>query len=146
MAEYIDREKIFPNGVFYVSAENPESSLTELINRICNLPTADVVPNSEVERLKRADEGSQKTIKGLTEMIREKNKELTKLETHLELHYGEKSLNNLIAEQRADIAREIFEEIESKKMFLKDCVGNMGVVVLFKDISELKKKYTEEKK
>lgn len=146
MAEYIDREKIFPNGVFYVSAENPESSLTELINRICNLPTADVVPKSEVERLKRAYEGSQKTIKGLTEMIREKNKELAKLETHLELHYGEKSLNNLIAEQRADIAREIFEEIESKKMFLKDCVGNMGVVVLFKDISELKKKYTEEKK
>ena len=43
MAEYIDREKIFPNGVFYVSAENPESSLNELINRICNLPTADVV-------------------------------------------------------------------------------------------------------
>ena len=108
--------------------------------------TADVVPKSEVERLKRAYEGSQNTIKGLTEMIREKNKELTKLETHLELHYGEKSLNNLIAEQRADIAREIFEEIESKKMFLKDCVGNMGVVVLFKDISELKKKYTEEKK
>ena len=53
MAEYIDREKIFPNGVFYVSAENPESSLTELINRICNLPTADVVPKSEVERWRR---------------------------------------------------------------------------------------------
>ena len=51
MAEYIDREKIFPNGVFYVSAENPESSLTELINRICNLPTADVVPKSEVESI-----------------------------------------------------------------------------------------------
>ena len=52
MAEYIDREKIFPNGVFYVSAENPESSLNELINRICNLPTADVVPKSEVDKLK----------------------------------------------------------------------------------------------
>ena len=47
----MDREKIFPNGVFYVSAENPESSLNELINRICNLPTADVVPKSEVEKL-----------------------------------------------------------------------------------------------
>lgn len=51
MAEYIDREKIFPNGVFYVSAENPETSLNELINRICNLPTADVVPKSEVENI-----------------------------------------------------------------------------------------------
>ncbi len=53
MAEYIDREKIFPNGVFYVNAENPDTSLNELINRICNLPTADVVPKSEVERLEK---------------------------------------------------------------------------------------------
>lgn len=44
MAEYIDREKIFPNGVFYVNAENPEISLNELINRICDLPTANVIP------------------------------------------------------------------------------------------------------
>lgn len=49
MAEYIDREKIFHNGVFYVNAENPETSLNELINCICNLPTADVVPKSESE-------------------------------------------------------------------------------------------------
>ena len=111
MAEYIDREKIFPNGVFYVSAENPESSLNELINRICNLPTADVVPKSEVERLTvelDAMRGAANTYK---------------------MHY-----------------ENAMKEIESKKMFLKDCVGNMGVVVLFKDISELKKKYTEEKK
>ena len=45
---------------------------------------------------------------------------------------------------RVDVASEIFAEIESKKMFLKDCAGNMGVVVSFKDIAELKKKYTEE--
>ena len=44
---------------------------------------------------------------------------------------------------KTDVASEIFAEIESKKMFLKDCVGNMGIVVLFKDIAELKKKYTE---
>lgn len=43
MAEYIDREEIFPNGVFYVNKNQPEKSLDELINRICKAPTADVV-------------------------------------------------------------------------------------------------------
>lgn len=42
MAEYIDREKIFPNGVFYVCESHPEKSLDELINRICDAPTEDV--------------------------------------------------------------------------------------------------------
>ena len=43
MARYIDMDKIFPNGVFYVCENNPMASLDELINRICNTPTADVV-------------------------------------------------------------------------------------------------------
>lgn len=43
MAEYIDREKIFPNGVFFVNADNPSASVDELIDRICGLPVADVV-------------------------------------------------------------------------------------------------------
>ena len=143
LLEQISKKKCEVGKIRYLDGFN--DGLMRVRSIISAAPTADVVPKSEVERLKRAYEGSQNTIKGLTEMIREKNKELTKLETPLELHYGEKSLNNLIAEQRADVAREIFEEIESKKMFLKDCVGNMGVVVLFKDISELKKKYTGEK-
>ena len=49
MARYIDMDKIFPNGVFYVCENNPMASLDELINRICNTPTADVV---EVVRCK----------------------------------------------------------------------------------------------
>ena len=48
--------------------------------------------------------------------------------------------------ERKLVAREIFEEIENKKIFLKDHAGNMGVVVMLKDIAELKKKYTEDKK
>lgn len=49
MAEYIDRDKIFPNGVFYMSADNPTASLDELIKRISDIPVADVV---EVVRCK----------------------------------------------------------------------------------------------
>ena len=43
----------------------------------------------------------------------------------------------------SDVAREIFEEIENKKIFLKDHAGNIGIVVMLKDIAELKKKYTD---
>lgn len=85
-------------------------------------PTADVVPKSEVEKLK-------------SDLLVWKQNRFNIFQ-RLECYEM----------TRQKIAREIFEEIESKKMFLKDCVGNMGVVVLFKDISELKKKYTEEKK
>ena len=155
MAEYIDREKIFPNGVFYVSAENPESSLTELINRICNLPTADVVPKSEYDWVVSAVDNSTNEFLKLHDDYQKQKVETDKWK---QLFYDAKKLIDEnsqralkvtleeIEKAKAEVAREIFAEIESKKMFLKDCVGNMGVVVLFKDISELKKKYTEEKK
>ena len=46
---YIEREKIFPNGVFFASAEDPLATLDELIKRIWSIPAADVV---EVVRCK----------------------------------------------------------------------------------------------
>ena len=42
MARYVDVEKIFPNGVFYINEENPLASIDELINRILSLPTENV--------------------------------------------------------------------------------------------------------
>ena len=48
-----------------------------------------------------------------------------------------------LAKVRAEVAREIFEEIASKQITIVDHVGTMGVVVLLQDIFELKKKYTE---
>ena len=79
-------------------------------------PTADVVPKSEVAILNvqlEAMRGAANSYK---------------------MHY-EKA--------KAEVAREIFEEIESKKIFLIDRVGQMGIVVRIKDIAELKKKYIE---
>ena len=43
MAEYIEREKIFPNKVFFVNENDPLTSLDELIKRILSIPAADVV-------------------------------------------------------------------------------------------------------
>ena len=53
-------------------------------------------------------------------------------------------LNRQGYRKASDVAREIFAEIENKKIFLKDHAGNIGIVVRLKDIAELKKKYTEE--
>lgn len=44
MAEYIEREKIFPNGVFFANENDPLASLDELIERIWSVPAADVAP------------------------------------------------------------------------------------------------------
>ena len=118
MAEYIEIEKIFPNRVFYVNEETPLTSLNALINHICNLPTADVVPKSEVDLYKR---------------------QVDELEDELATTYDK------LEKAKAEVAREIFEEIENDYAdFLFD--GHRNIVVLTeKDFAELKKKYTEDK-
>ena len=49
MADFIDRKKIFPNGVFFANENDPWASLDKLIDRVWSIPTADVV---EVVRCK----------------------------------------------------------------------------------------------
>ena len=116
--EYIERE-----AAINVVINNPYRlayKTGKTIQEIKEIPTADVVPKSEVEWL-------YKQVDCLLQ----------------EVMYNDDIAKMKVDEAKAEVAREIFEEIESKKMFLKDCVGNMGIVVLFKDIAELKKKYTE---
>jgi hypothetical protein len=55
---------------------------------------------------------------------------------------AEEAYNTADVARRAEVAREIFEEIASKQITIVDHVGTMGVVVLLKDIFELQKKYT----
>lgn len=40
----IDADVLLPNKVFFVNADNPMTSLDELLNRIINAPTLDVKP------------------------------------------------------------------------------------------------------
>lgn len=44
MGRLIDADALLPNGVFYVNASNPMTSIDELLNRINNAPTVDAVP------------------------------------------------------------------------------------------------------
>ena len=126
MARYIDADKlekhlpqsVSKHNVIINGNEYPVFLVDHILHEIRNYPTADVVPKSEVVL------ASSDAVKMLIEC------------------HGYALTHD--ADIKKEVAREIFAEIESKKMFLKDCVGNMGVVVLFKDISELKKKYTED--
>ena len=136
--------------------ENPSKMAMYTAKAICaieNLPTADVVPKSELEQLKRnleqCENGYSQELHLARCQLADAKTEVEKLQKELEI-WKQNRFNLFqrlgcyeMAKQK--IASEIFEEIESKKMFLKDCVGNMGVVVLFKDISELKDKYAEGK-
>lgn len=46
--DFIDREELLPNGVFYVNGENPMASLDELLNRIANAPSVIVVDREKL--------------------------------------------------------------------------------------------------
>ena len=105
---------------------------------ISNTPAADVVPKSEVDRL-------ETEIRLLTEnSISAKYPCCVSCSKGLILTKSLEEYDKLLADIASEVAREIFEEIDSKKIFLKDCVGKIGIVVRFKDIAELKKKYTKE--
>ena len=54
------------------------------------------------------------------------------------------SIYNAGYRKQIETAREIFDEIENNKRFIQDHAGNIGIVVTLQDITELKKKYTEQ--
>lgn len=82
---------------------------------------------AEVENLKVLLEMTEKAHEGLKELY----------------HTDTDALVEARRKTEVEVAREIFEEIESKKIFLMDKAGTMGIVVKLKDIAKLKKKYTE---
>jgi hypothetical protein len=107
------------------------------------LPTADVAPRAEVDELIHKLEcllchatGSKLSYHTYT---------LSTMESAV-TDYIQECYDEAYDEARAEVAREIFEEIASKQITIVDHVGTMGVVVLLKDIFELKNKYTGESK
>ena len=125
MARYIDLEELERRIKKYVKPEIPEEKAfveyykDECIRQGYAMPVADVVPKSEVERLQNI------------------------LDSYA-LQYGTVMDKHIVIERaRAEVAREIFEEIE------KICTdfplyGNSDTLILSEhDFAELKKKYTE---
>jgi hypothetical protein len=57
MANYIDRDKVFPNGTFFASVEDPLASLDELIKRIWGIPVVDAVPVVRCRDCRHCEDG-----------------------------------------------------------------------------------------
>lgn len=141
MAEYIEREALIET--FEEWKENfemypPECSesvvIGEVVQKIKDFPTADVVPKSEVE----------KEIKNWQELYADTVSKWEKAYEELEI-----KLENA----KADVAREIFEElnkiakvIQVPAEFIDGCVQIVNapyICIKPSDYAELKKKYTE---
>jgi hypothetical protein len=123
MPRYIDADAILSKLRDVATDEKQDGLIKVLlliaIEEIEKEPTADVVPRAEVDRLQSA--------------YTEQNKALAK--------YIESSAD-LVSHAKAEVAREIFEEIDAiKKEYAR---GNIDGNELYIHLYRLEKKYTEE--
>ncbi len=109
MDEYIKREDALDAVLFALAGTGLQS---RAISAIRDVNTADVVPKSEYDRMEKLFNDMTQEAKG-----------------YLNRLYG----------IRAEVAREIFEEIEEHFYNNESQTG----VLLYEDFAELKKKYTE---
>lgn len=129
MARYIDADKLCEALKSMASVQYPDKQNTILgvVSSIENFPTADVVPKSEWNRI-------------YTELEGLKSSTLSRLRLDLQM------ANTKVAEAdmaKAEVTREIFEEIETKAPFF--CENQVAYDHFNEELAELKKKYAEEK-
>ena len=140
MAEYIEREAVEEIMQKHIcsdctnekSLDCPLCQLHRPFDEISKIPTADVVPKSEVEKLKQDLEIAEIAIEN-------RNIELEGMRTaanSYKMHYEQ---------AKAEVAREIFEEIESllATYTYEDNYGDYISTGVTEELAELKKKYTE---
>ena len=97
------------------------------------LPTADVVPKSEVERL-------QSEVERL-----KKDNEYILMQHRFQRRPSGDCWNDVIEKAKADVAQAIFDNVdEIAYRYLNDSDYSAGDMIY--DLNELKKKYTEEKR
>ena len=136
MARYIDVEKVNLKGIA-VFDENLDVLIPMSVVRkaLQMTPTADVVPKSEVDSLKAELEDRVYTINSLGEYLEKSRSEVERLRKALD-EYEETSG---LKQAKAEVTREIFEDIDNKIGFGHD------VIDIFDILDELKKKYMEGK-
>lgn len=130
-------DALIKSGCPYLDKEIPaEAFCLEFRN------TADVVPKSEVEQ---ANKELDNLAEELSDLIVEKDHlfdEVVRLRKALD-EYEETSG---LKQAKAEVAREIFEEIEKLSYYAPTPYDDEINVVDYEDIAELKKRYTEGKK
>lgn len=164
MAEYIERAALLELINEDCKYKNPTNEYTRGCNEVCdwaiktikNIPTADVVPKSEVVQLKHD-----------VMRLMEENARLAKSQfpPYVRVCREDEAIDIGRQYGRKEVAREIFEEIEQeilsaidnnlKRMAEQDsaneiwrmCVSKKNTLCgIYDFIAELKKKYTEENK
>ena len=121
----------------------------ERIRAFIRIPAADVVPKSEVERLQEALSKAEADVKNYIKVAEyqqslsvKRYHEIKRLKEDIERleDINERDVENLRL-AKAEVAREIFEEIEN---IVEDYeLGKFGMYTLLHKFAELKKKYTE---
>ena len=151
MPRYIDAdfliEQLQPAKNSVWNKNDHSKSMSEMIEDFCtelkNAPNADVVPKSEVDKLKIEIEALKIANEKMYAANKEQQAEIDSfLESVDELQADKADVTyfkkQLIANAKSEVAREIFEEIER--------IGgvNNGLFLYNFEIAKLKKKYTEE--
>ena len=117
-----DHEIIKVNSCMFVGRKNGKSInqiKDYLKNVIENVPTEDVVPRSEYEKMQKTAEHQQSLA--------------------MERWFENNRLKRKIDELEKEVAREIFEELEKNPVVMKSCI-----FIDKKQYTELKKKYIGE--
>ena len=165
MAEYIDREDALDAVLFALVGTGLQSAAIYAIREV---PTADVVPKSEAERLHEALSKAEADVKNYMKVAEyqqslsvKRYHEIKRLKEDIERleEINERDVENLRL-AKAEVAREIFEEID---IILSEHYGKASektdsklleplrqaqrfvINEIYDDLAELKKKYTEEK-
>ena len=152
MARYIDLDKAIERIESSPAFPNMGMDGYFLRDVVCDLlkkqPTDDVAPKSDYDAVVSAVDNSTKEFLKLHDDYQDAIQMVERLKNMLDSYafqYGTVTDKQaIINHERAEVAREIFEEIERliKITAFADCWSEGG----FKqDIAELKKKYTEEK-
>ena len=153
MARYIDADKLAKT---YMMKGKDKLRIATVINELELAPTADVVPKSEVEKLKVINKLLEQDIADRDEMLESKVEEVY-ADFMRDYKCMREELDGLYDEYsniKSEVAREIFEEIE--KVILDNTYPDFNAkhkpVNVWKATTgydafyELKKKYTGEKK
>ena len=143
MARYIDLEELERRIKEHIKPATLEEKALiewckdECIRQAYCMPTADVVPKSEVEELIRENESLAKTVNEASELIHKLRSKVEESKTEVVPTVSK------MEQVRLEVAREIFAEIDRAVENSEIEWGTIYGVKLC--IAELKKKYTEEK-
>lgn len=132
MARYIDVDNIDVDKyvtVWDCNCSEYGKQTVMAVDDLNYLPTSDVVPRAEAEKLTVNMNAYGLSAIRLKEEVEHLEAQITQLQ--LDLHYSVCRED----EAKAEVAREVFEEIEKVLVFTEDR----------KRVAELKKKYTGEK-